>query len=81
MVALVELGRYVEAEREAQTHSEWDVPAERAALFDAVRLLDQCASIAATDLRQRRFGLVLKLLVEPVLTLDQKFSTERAAAS
>jgi hypothetical protein len=73
MIALVELGRYLEAEREAQTHPDWDLPAERAALFDAIRLLDQGASIATTDLRQRRFGLVLKLLLESVLTLDQKF--------
>lgn len=75
-IATAELGRYLEAEREAQTHAEWDMPSERAALFDAVRLLDQGASIATTDLRQRRFGLVLRLLLESVLTLDQKFSTE-----
>ena len=73
MIALVELGRYIEAEREAQMHSDWDLPAEHAILFDAVRLLDQGASIATTDLRQRRFGLVLKLLLESVLTLDHKF--------
>ena len=77
MLALVELGRYIEAEREAQTHPDWYVPSEAAALFDAVRLLDQGATIAATDLRQRRFGLVLKLLLESVLTLDQKFSTSQ----
>jgi hypothetical protein len=75
MIALVELGRYIEAEREAQMHSDWDLPSEQAILFDAVRLLDQGASIATTDLRQRRFGLVLKLLLESVLTLDQKFET------
>jgi hypothetical protein len=73
MIALVELGRYIEAEREAQTHSDWDLPSEHAALLDAVRLLDQGATIAATDLRQRRFGLVLKLILESVLTLDQNF--------
>jgi hypothetical protein len=77
MIALVELGRYIEAEREAQMHSDWDLPSEHAILFDAVRLLDQGASIAATDLRQRRFGLVLKLLLESVLTLDQKFETSQ----
>ena len=31
--------------------------AERNALFDAIRLLDQGAATASTDLRQRRFGL------------------------
>lgn len=75
MIAMVELGRYLEAEREAQTHPEWDMTSERTALFDAIRLLDQAASLAATDLRQRRYGLVLKLMLDSVLTLDQKFST------
>jgi hypothetical protein len=79
MIAMVELGRYLEAEREAQSHPDWDLPAERTALFDAIQLLDQGASIAATDLRQRRLGLVLKLLLESVLTLDQKFSTNELA--
>jgi hypothetical protein len=74
VIALVELGRYIEAEREAQTHADWDIPTDRAVLFDAVRLLDQGATIATTDLRQRRFGLVLKLLLESVLTLDQSYS-------
>ncbi len=74
MIAMVELGRYLEAEREAQTHAEWDLPEERDAFFDAVRLLDQGATIASTDLRQRRSGLVLKLLLESVLTFNQKFS-------
>ena len=75
-IALIEIGRYVEAEREAQTHTDWDVPSELNALVDAVRLLDQCASTAETDLRQRRFGLVLKLLVEPLMAIDQKFPPE-----
>ena len=76
MVGLTELGRYVEAEREAQTHSDWDDPAEHAFLLDVVRLIDQCASTAATDLRQRRFGLVLRLIVEPLMMIDQKFTPE-----
>ena len=68
LVALVELGRYVEAERDARNHGSWRTPNEQDALFDAVRLLDQCASFAETDLRQRRFGLVLRLIVEPLVT-------------
>ena len=67
MVALTEIGRYVEAEREAQTHADWDDPAEHAFLLDVIRLLDQCAATASTDLRQRRFGLVLRLVVEPLM--------------
>lgn len=75
MIALVDLSRYVDAEREAQTHPDWDLSSERAAFFDAVRLLDQSATAASTDLRQRRLGLILKLLLESVLTLDQKFES------
>ena len=73
LVALVELGRYVEAERDAQNHGSWRIPGEQDALFDAVRLLDQGAATAQTDLRQRRFGLVLRLIVEPlVINSDEK---------
>ena len=72
LVALVEMGRYVEAEREAQSHSSWRVPTEHDALFDAVRLLDHCAATAESDLRQRRFGLVLRLIVEPLVTAPTK---------
>ncbi len=79
MIAMVELGRYLEAEREAQTHADWDLPSDRDDLFDAIRLLDQGATIASTDLRQRRFGLVLKLMLDSVLTLDHKFSTSEMA--
>ncbi len=70
LVAMVEIGRYVEAEREAQSHSSWRVPGEQAALIDAIRLLDQCAMAADSDLRQRRFGIVLKLIVEPIVLAD-----------
>ena len=70
LVALVEMGRYVEAEREAHSHPSWRAPAETNTLFDAVRLLDQCAATAESDLRQRRFGLVLKLIIEPILKSD-----------
>jgi hypothetical protein len=73
LVALVELGRYVEAERDAQNHGSWRIPSEQETLFDAVRLLDQGAATAETDLRQRRFGLVLRLIAEPlVMSSDEK---------
>ena len=77
LIALVEIGRYVEAEREAQTHPDWMIAGERPALLDAIRLLDQCAVTATTDLRQRRFGLVLKLLVEPLLSMEERFTPEQ----
>ena len=54
-------------------------PTEQAALFDAVRLLDQCAATAESDLRQRRFGLVLKLIVEPLVLCDRRENEPRSA--
>jgi hypothetical protein len=76
LVAMVEIGRYIEAEREAQSHPSWRLPSELSVFFDAVRLLDQCASTAETDLRQRRFGLVLRLIVEPVLKGEEEMPPE-----
>jgi tetratricopeptide (TPR) repeat protein len=76
LVAIVALGRYVEAEREAQSHSSWRAPNEQDDLLDAVRLLDQCASTADSDLRQRRFGLVLRLIVEPFVSGEEKTTPE-----
>jgi hypothetical protein len=78
MIALAEIGRYVEAERDAQSHWSWRNQAEQDALLDAIRLLDQGAATAESDLRQRRFGLVLRLLVEPLVTsFDEKLAQNR----
>jgi tetratricopeptide (TPR) repeat protein len=77
MIALIQYGRYIEAEREAKTHRDWLVLSERNALFDAIRLLDLSAATATTDLRQRRFGLVLKLIVEPLLDADDKMTPDQ----
>ena len=77
LVAQVELGRYIEAEREAQSHHSWRIPTELDVYFDAIRLLDQCASTAESDLRARRFGLVLRLLVEPVLKGDEEMPADK----
>jgi hypothetical protein len=76
LIALVELNRYLEAEREAQSQADSYISGDRAALVDAIRLLDHCASSASSDLRQRRFGLVLKLIVEPLLTSDKDWTPE-----
>ncbi|HEX3451058.1 MAG TPA: hypothetical protein VHS97_22580 [Isosphaeraceae bacterium] len=76
LVALVETSRYVEAEREAQTHSSWQVRTEHDAFFDSVRLLDHGAAFAESDLRQRRFGLVLRLILEPLVAGDEKTDTD-----
>lgn len=66
-VALAAAGRYIEAEREAQQYPGWAVPEDRASLIDAVRQLDLAAAAAETDLPQRRFGLVAKTLISPLL--------------
>jgi hypothetical protein len=77
IVALVELSRYVAAEREAQSHyASWRVPSQWETLFDAIRLLDQRAASADTDLKQRRYGLVLRLLVLPLLNADDKLTPD-----
>ncbi|MDG3002927.1 hypothetical protein [Paludisphaera mucosa] len=67
MVAFAALGRYVEAEREAQQHPTWAEPEGRAAFLDAVRQIDLAAAAADTDLLQRRLGLVARLLIGPLL--------------
>ena len=69
-ISLAALGRYVEAEREAQQHPTWADRESSPAFLDATRLLDLCESNSDTDLQQRRFGLVVRLLVEPVLKND-----------
>jgi hypothetical protein len=47
-------------------------------LFDAIRLVDQLATTGESDLRQRRFGLVLKLIVEPLVhSTDEKMSHDQ----
>jgi hypothetical protein len=79
MIALVRLGPpYLEAEREAQSHSTWAEPGGRAALFDAIGLIDLCASVSEADLHQRRLGLVLRLLTQPMLqeTDEEKFTPD-----
>jgi len=79
MIALVQAGPpYLDAEREAQTHATWANPSARGAFLDAIRLIDQCASFAGVDLHERRLGLVLRLLVQPVLQDpdDEKWTAE-----
>ena len=82
MIALIQVGPpYLEAERDAQTHATWADPTARPAFFDAIRLIDECATYAEVDLRQRRLGLVLRLIVQPA-TLDgdtEKWTPEERA--
>jgi hypothetical protein len=66
-IAQCQVGRYVEAEREAQNHASWAEPSARETFLDAVSLLDQSAASSEMDLPQRRFGMVLRLLIQPLL--------------
>jgi hypothetical protein len=81
MIAQAQLGHYVEAERLAQTYASWAEPGANAAFLDAVRLLDQSAATSEIDLPQRRFGMVLRLLVQPVIqdADDEKWSADERA--
>ena len=72
LVALVEIGRYVEAEREAQNHATWRIPTELTALLRRGPAARPVRCTAETDLRQRRFGLVLRLIVEPIVTQHRR---------
>jgi tetratricopeptide (TPR) repeat protein len=73
IVAVIHLGPpFHEAEREAQGHPSWAEPTARAAFLGTVRLLDLCASSFDADLRQRRFGLVTRLLIQPVLEAPEE---------
>jgi hypothetical protein len=79
MIALARLGPpFLEAEREAQSHPSWAEPGGRAALFDAIGLIDLCASMSEADLAQRRLGLVLRLLTQPLLqeTEEEKYTPD-----
>ncbi|WP_165072167.1 tetratricopeptide repeat protein [Paludisphaera rhizosphaerae] len=67
MIAMAAQGRYVEAEREAQQHPHWVDPSDRAGLLDAVRQIDLNAAASETDLPQRRFGQVARMLIQPLL--------------
>ncbi|WP_165221278.1 hypothetical protein [Aquisphaera insulae] len=68
LVATVQTGPpYLQAEREAQAHSTWAEASAHAPFFEAVRLLDECASNAEEALHERRLGLVIRFLVQPMV--------------
>jgi hypothetical protein len=84
LVAWAINGRYVEAERDASEYPSWRARSEGAGpLAETVRLLDRTASLAESDLLQRRCGLLLRLLLEPILqeadrVQDAEDPTERS---
>jgi hypothetical protein len=78
VVAMAELNRYLEAEKEARDEAPRSGPAD---LLEVARLLDGAASETASDLRMRRLGLVLRVVVQAILDgQDQLSSTDRAEA-
>ncbi|MGC8639399.1 MAG: hypothetical protein ACP5XB_05920, partial [Isosphaeraceae bacterium] len=82
MITLVEVGPpYLEAEREAQSHPTWAEPSARSAFLDAARLIDECAAHSDVVLAQRRFGLILRLLLQPVVrdAEDDRWTAEEKA--
>jgi hypothetical protein len=70
IIAMAQLGRYVESELIARQLAESPEIDDPAAFLEAVRLLDRSASVAESDLRQRRFGLLLRMLLTPALARD-----------
>jgi hypothetical protein len=76
VLALGELGRFVEAEQEARDAAARARPAD---LLEIVRLIDHSASEAESDLRLRRFGLILRVLLGRVLEKPDELSPEDRA--
>ena len=60
LVALLQTSRWIEAEQAARAETRVSEPAE---LIEMVRLIDRSAAEADSDLKMRRMGLVLRLLL------------------
>jgi tetratricopeptide (TPR) repeat protein len=70
LISQAQLNRYVDAELAARQLPLCTQPETRAVFLESIRLLDDSATSADTDLRQRRFGLVSRLLLDPVIHGD-----------
>ncbi|MDR3632860.1 MAG: hypothetical protein P4L84_03435 [Isosphaeraceae bacterium] len=64
LLAFAELNRFVEAERIAHEQAGQLPPTE---LIETVRWLDRTASNSESELRRRRFGLLMRVLLKPML--------------
>lgn len=64
LLSFAELNRFVEAERIAHEEAA-QMPA--AEVIDTVRWLDRTAANSDSELRHRRFGLLMRVLLKPVL--------------
>jgi hypothetical protein len=76
LVALAELNRFLEAEKEARDEASQSRPEE---LLEPARLLDHVASDTESDLRMRRFGLVLYTLLSHALDHPEDLRNETLA--
>ena len=76
IVALAELNRFIEAEQEAREESTRARPAD---LLEITRLLDHIASESESDLKMRRFGLILRVLLSHALDHPDQLSEEETA--
>jgi hypothetical protein len=64
LVAMAQLNRWVEVEQAVRTEANSAEPAE---LVEIVRLLDRAAADAESDLKSRRIGLLLRILLSRML--------------
>jgi hypothetical protein len=76
LVALAELNRFLEAEQEARDES---ARARGADLLDVARLLDHIASESESDLRLRRFGQILRVLLTHALERPEELTEAQVA--
>lgn len=76
IVAVADQNHFLEAEREARDEARRASPAD---LLETARLLDQVASDTPSDLRMRRFGMILRVLLRPVLDREGELSADDRA--
>jgi tetratricopeptide (TPR) repeat protein len=73
MIAVAEHNHFLEAEQEARAEVSRARPA---ALLETVRLLDYVAADAQSDLRMRRLGLILRILLGRVLDRPENLAPD-----
>jgi hypothetical protein len=73
---MAELSRFVEAEQEARAEVRLAQPTD---LLEIARLIDHVASESESDLRLRRFGLILNILLDRVLEHPDALTPEQVS--
>jgi hypothetical protein len=71
LVAMAMLNHFLAAEQEARAEIARSGPVE---LLETARLLDMFASESSSDLRMRRFGLIIRVLLARVAAREQELS-------